>query len=113
MKLPNASTAFVDIRKLSEYVLDENSPRGRHKARVFRSALGITVVDADALAELILTAIIHAECVTAERDFYGQRYTADCKIVFKGREAVVRTGWIVRQRENFPRLTTCFVLRGE
>ena len=110
MRLPNAAEAIIDLRKLTEYVLDTTSPRGRHKARVFWSALGMTAGDAGILAELIITALSESECVEGEHDIYGQRYTVDCKIMFKGRDAVVRTAWIIKRAENIPRLTTCFVL---
>jgi hypothetical protein len=40
MRLPNATSAFLDIRKIANYCLDGDHPLGRHKARVFRAALG-------------------------------------------------------------------------
>ena len=110
MNLPNADHAYLDIRKLTEYILDPTDPRGRHKARVFRSSLCITVADAEVLRSIILAAVIDAECQPGEEDIYGQRYMVDCKIEFGGRRAVVRTGWIVKTSEDFPRFTTCFVL---
>lgn len=112
MKLPNASSALVDLRKLIEYALDEDSPRGRHKARVFKSALGITAKDAPILVELIREAVIDAESIVGEQDFYGQRYAVDCKINFENRRATVRMGWMIRRGERFPRMTTCFVIKG-
>ncbi|WP_200235400.1 DUF6883 domain-containing protein [Thiohalocapsa halophila] len=42
MKLPNANQAVVDLEKLRGYCLNPAHPRGRHKARVFAAALGIT-----------------------------------------------------------------------
>jgi hypothetical protein len=44
--LPNAASAIFDIRKLEDYCLDPSHPRGRHKARVFRDALGLSRQDA-------------------------------------------------------------------
>ncbi len=111
MRLPNAENAVVDIRKLSEYALDFESARGRHKARVFKSALGFSIVNATDLRTALLKAARNTDCVLGELDFYGQRYTVDCKIETEIGEAIVRTGWIIRQGENFPRLTTCFVLK--
>jgi hypothetical protein len=40
MKLPNAAQALVDLAKLRDYCLNPAHPRGRHKARVFATALG-------------------------------------------------------------------------
>jgi hypothetical protein len=109
MLLPNFEDATVDIRKLTEYALDPESPRGRHKARVFRSALGYTMDNAEELRSAILGCLPISEAILGETDFYGERYTVDCRIKTETGEATVRTGWIIRQRESFPRLTTCFV----
>ncbi len=111
MKLPSLDNAYIDIRKLTEYALNPDDPRGQHKARVFEAALGITKVNAETLRKAILESIRNAEAVRGEKDFYGQRYTVDCKIVTDIGEASVRTGWIVRRDEDVPRLTTCFVLK--
>lgn len=55
MKLPNADLAVIDIRKIRDYVLNPNDPRGRHKARVFLSALGFSQSDSDELITEILS----------------------------------------------------------
>lgn len=111
MKLPNASKAIIDVRKLVDYALDFDNPRGRHKARVFKAVFGLTRENADALRQLVLRAVAFTECVEGELDFYGQRYSVDCRIEFGGSVGTVRTGWIVRRDEEFPRLTTAFVLK--
>ncbi len=49
MKLPNRDRAVVDLAKLRDYCLSEVHPRGKHKARVFRVALGLTTQDAEEL----------------------------------------------------------------
>jgi len=54
---------------LLEYI----SSRGRHKARVFVTALGITANEAEELREAILSAITMEEAMPTERDEYGQR----------------------------------------
>jgi hypothetical protein len=41
MKLPGGIAAIVEISKLRDYCLDPHHPRGRYKARVFLSALGL------------------------------------------------------------------------
>lgn len=111
MKLPNAESAFVDIRKLTKYALDPTEARGRHKARVFKSALGFTTENANELRDAILKCVLVSEAVIGELDFYGQRYTVDCRIETERGAATVRTCWIIRQGELFPRMTTCFVLK--
>lgn len=113
MKLPNAENAFVDLRKLSDYSLSFESPKGRHKARVFASVLGITAENAEDLRLILLEAVKKAEAEPGERDMFGQRYTVDFQLKNDVGEATVRSGWIIRRDEDFPRLTTCFVLKGE
>lgn len=82
-----------------------------HKARVFKSALGLTADNANLLKTMIFEAVQEAEASLGELDFYGQRYTVACRIKTATGEATVRTGWIIRQSEDFPRLTTCYVLK--
>jgi len=108
--LPNAEHAFIDIRKLADYSLDPTHPVGRHKSIVFRSALGFTSDDADTLHELLLRAVLVHEAALGRRDEFGQRYTVDFPVSTTFGSGVLRSAWIVRPDEDFPRLTTCFVL---
>jgi len=108
--LPNAEKAFVDPAKLREYCLNPLHPEGRHKARVFLSALGITQNDADWLCSQILAGIRVAPIVRSDAFEFGSRYTVDICLRHLGFGARVRTGWIIRAGEDTPRLTACFVL---
>lgn len=56
MRLPNLEHAVIDIEKLRAYVLNPLHPEGRHKARVFLAALGVSADDATWLARLRATA---------------------------------------------------------
>jgi hypothetical protein len=109
MKLPNAEQARVDIHKLRDYCLNPNHPEGRHKARVFKAALGIGRDDADWLGNAILTAVRVTDVVSSEHTRYGWRYDLDIELSRDSRSATIRTGWIVRHTDNLPRLATCFV----
>ena len=113
MKLPNAERAFVDIRKLRDYCLDPASPKGRSKARVFLAALGLAQRDASFLRQALFEAAHKQPCVPGEADEYGQRYTVDFTLQTAVGRQRARSGWIVRHDEDFPRLTTCFVLKSK
>lgn len=113
MFLPNGNRAIVDIRKLRDYCLNLNHPRGSRKARVFRSALGMTKVDAPRLRRRLLQVAASEQAEVGERDSYGQRYTIDFELRKGTRMVTVRSGWILLSNETVPRLTTCFVKRGE
>jgi len=110
MRIPNAARAIVDIEKIHDYCLSESHPRGKHKARVFESALGLNSKDAFELRDAILAAVRSEESIIGEQDDYGQRYTVDFSMRHQGKEAVVRSTWIIRTGEDTPRLTSCFVL---
>jgi hypothetical protein len=46
MELPNGDRAVIPIEKIIGYCLNPNHPKGKHKARVFKSVLNITNDDA-------------------------------------------------------------------
>lgn len=79
MKLPNGHLAIVDIRKLREYCLNPDNPRGSNKARVFAASLGVTMSDAEFLKRELLAAAREGNAEAGELDIYGQRYTVDLK----------------------------------
>jgi hypothetical protein len=110
LKLPNAPSAIIDLVKLRAYCLNAAHPRGRHKARVFRDALGLTVADAEWLQQRILEAIQNLPAEKQETDNFGGRWRVDLPLARQGKSAVLRTGWIIKTGEEFPRLITCWVL---
>lgn len=110
MKLPGGEHAIVDLAKLRDYCLNPLHPRGRHKARVFTSALGLTQSDAVLLSEELHRAARERQASAGADDEYGERYTVDFEFVGAGRRAIVRSAWMVRRGEQIPRLTSCFVL---
>jgi hypothetical protein len=68
------------------------------------------IVDIEKLRDAVLSAVQAEEAIAGERDEYGQRYLVDFSMKRLGREAVIRSAWIVRRDENVPRLTSCYVL---
>jgi len=108
MKLP--PNAFVDLVKLRDYCLCGTHPEGKHKARVFLSVLGISGEDAAWLQEELVAAANREECQPGVATTHGQRYTMDFMLRRGHRTARIRSAWIVRCGENFPRLTSCYVL---
>lgn len=112
MKLPNGEKALVEIAKLRDYCLSVAHPEGRHKARVFRAVLGIGPAESHMLQERLLAAACDQEAVAGEVDEFGHRYVIDFPLEHAGRRAMVRAAWIVLTNEDFPRLTSCYILRG-
>jgi hypothetical protein len=106
VRLPHLDQAQVDVTKLTEYVLNPNHPEGRHKARVFLSALGITAANGGWLADAILLSIRNADAVLQADTRWGALYRVDVDIVRGQRCAKVRTAWLCHREAA--RLTTCF-----
>lgn len=111
-KLPGAERAVVEIGKLRDYVLSSGHPRGKHKARMFAATVGLAVEDAADLRQALLSAAVAREAAAGEGDEYGQRYLLNFVLETEVGVARVRSGWIVRVGEDFPRLTTCWVVQG-
>jgi hypothetical protein len=111
MKLPNAEAAFIDIRKLRDYSLNPDHDRGKHKARLFLAILGLDADDVAELEALIVEAIQIHEAIPSDADDYGQRYIVDFPLSRNQNIANIRTTWIMRPSETFPRLTSCYIRR--
>jgi hypothetical protein len=110
MKLPNGESASVDVRKIRDYCLSREHPRGKHKARVFEEALGLTAEDSGALVADLKRIAAHGEAVLGNSDSYGDRYIIDFELTRGEKAAVIRSCWIVLKKETVPRFVTCFVL---
>jgi hypothetical protein len=109
-RIPNGPGAFVDIVKLTDYVLNASHRTGRHKARVFAAALGLTVDHANDLAESLRNAAAAEDAVLERRDEYGTHYAIEFVIVFQQRSRRVRSLWTIRNGEDFPRFVSVFVM---
>ena len=111
MKLPNAADAFVDINKLRGYSLNLHHGRGKHKAKLFAAILGLTADDAEELQAILLQAIIEFEATPTTQDQYGQRYLVEFPLTRNDNTATIRSAWIIRPSETFPRLVSCYIVR--
>lgn len=110
MRLPNSERMIIDIRKIEEYCLNSEHPRGRHKARVFREVLGINQADASWFRQALLEAVRASEGIKLAADEYGSRWRVDVPIARLGTSVVVRTIWIIKAGEDVTRFVTCWVL---
>ena len=109
MKLPNGEKAVVDIAKLRDYSLNAQHEGGSHKARVFRSALGIDTDDAEWLREQLLEIAREGEAVEVAASVFGRRFNIDFVLIRGEKSVTIRSSWIVEYGTDFPRLTTCYV----
>ncbi len=109
MKLPNAENAFVAIEKLRDYSLSPEHDEGKHKARVFRAALGFTQSDAERLRQMVLDAARTGEATPGKTMPYGQMYVLSFDAQGPHGVITIRTAWIIVAGTDFPRLVTCYV----
>jgi hypothetical protein len=109
---PRFENIVVELEKLRDYCLDDGHPRGRHKARVFRSRLGLTAVDAELLRRELLTAARDRQddLHRTDADGFGQRYVLDFEMSTAAGTGTIRSAWIVLTGQNVLRLTSCYVL---
>lgn len=110
MRLPNGDRAFIDPRKLSEYSLNAEHDEGKHKAELFRELLGFAVDNMDLLIEALARAAASEDAVAGREDPYGERFQLDFRCQGPDGSATVRSAWIIRPDEDFPRLVTCYIL---
>ena len=109
MLKPDIDRAQINPMKLRDYCLSPEHPRGKHKARVFQSVLGLEQKDWQLLADSIRENLVKGNWIADNADEFGRRYHVDMPVEISRRSAIVRTLWIVRSGEEFPRLTSCFV----
>ena len=110
MKLPNGERADLG-EKLEEYVLNPRHARGRHKARVFESVLGITSINQEILANALREATSNStDAISTGDEGFGATFEIRFRLAADKGTATVLSAWIIRNGEDFPRLTTCFII---
>ena len=108
MKLPNGRQAEISLQKLIGYCLNPEHPRGKNKARVFESALGITATNANILQELVKQAAIAGEVFQQKSTPFGQEFKVDWTVPdTDGIE--LRTIWEITPSNPNPRLISAFI----
>ena len=110
MQLPNKENAVVDIAKLRDYCLNPEHKDGKHKARVFQAALGLAQDDAEKLRDMILQAVETTDAEQTSTTPFGERFVVDFAVTGLRGDVQVRSAWMLRHDESFPRLTSCYIL---
>jgi len=84
---------------------------GQHKARVFQSVLGITLANANLLRNALKQAAATSEnAIHRENNGFGENYELRFPLATELGAATILSAWIIRNDEDFPRLTTCFII---
>jgi hypothetical protein len=87
IRLPNVGQAIIELRKIENYCLDPAHPRGRHKARVFRDALGLHRGDARWLRDALLEAARSSPALPIGETDWGILWRMDAAIERQGKSS--------------------------
>ncbi len=110
MRLPNGDRAHLGT-KVENYILNTAHRQGRHKARMFESILGITAANSGTLRRALLeTAATSDKAEPRGKSTFGTTYTVRFALTTATGTATVLSVWIIRNGEEFPRLTTCYIV---
>jgi hypothetical protein len=108
--LPGAERAVITEAKLRDYALSSEHPEGRHKARVFASALGIGRDDWEYLREEIAMKLPAARVSAVRESAYGFLYEVPMLVEgLNGATAEVITAWFLKKESDVPRLVSTYV----
>ena len=113
--LPNCDSALIEDSKLVGYALNPHSERGRHKARVFNSALGFNLSNWEQLKQAILETLPYYEATLTGQTAFGKKYKVVLPITgINRRTANVITIWQFDGLpdgtfNDYPRLITLYI----
>ena len=111
MRLPNASKAFVEARKLSDYLLSDQNSGGKSGLFI---ALGFTLENASLLRDALISHAQTHEVVRISESAHGKKYIIEGELLTPdGRSPQVRAVWIVDIGTTAPRLVTAYPLEGQ
>ena len=68
----------------------------------------MTESHAEELREILLKIIVSNEARLGRKDRFGQRYTVDFLLKWNDKMGMVRSGWIIENNSENPKLTTCY-----
>ena len=108
MFLLSREVAVVPQAKITEYLLSDFHPDGRHKAQFFKS-FGYTSDDWQSLERTLRQHILDYEVTKIEQSSFGTRYVVEGIIKAPdGRRPLVRTVWFIRNGETVPQFVTAY-----
>ena len=105
--LPNALFAATTQQKIQGYLLNNNHPVGKHKARVINSVLGYHYENWQELSDKIYNSVQTASVSKFESTQYGTKYTTPLLITGKKKKSMVLNAtWQIDKGKSIPRLIT-------
>ncbi len=110
MRLPKAEQALVPRNKVVHYLLSQTHPFGKMKARFFWR-LGFHPEHPETLISALKRLAQEYNVVKREQTPYGEKFVVDGWLKSpEGKQARVRTVWIIEHGQHIPRLITAYPL---
>jgi hypothetical protein len=108
-RVPGASKAFVQPRRLQEYLLNPDHPTGQHKAQLFKDVFGIGSADWRYLSDQLTQGLPTGEVTKVRLNPDGSmQFDVYLPIVGKNaRSAPVLSAWVIRGSTG-PELVTAY-----
>jgi hypothetical protein len=111
MKLHNVEHAVVPKRKITDYLLSQAHPLGKHKARVFL-AFGFSIDDWQTFARTLHDHATINDVASTQQSALGTRIVIEGIINTPiGRRLTIRSVWFLDSGESIPRFVTAYPLR--
>ena len=108
MRLPNADEAIIAPEKLRDYLLSSQHPTGCHKSAFF-AGLGYTGEDWEVLERALRDQHLASDAEEEETTEWGRMFVVTAPLIGPhGRQASVRSVWIIRREEETPRFVTAY-----
>ena len=108
MQLPNASVAYVPLRKLTAYLLSDTHPVGKEKALFFQR-IGFQKDQPEKLQEALLEVARMGKVSNVVHTPYGTKYVVDGELrTPMSRSVRIRTVWIIESNKKNPRFVTAY-----
>ena len=109
-KLPNSTTAYVEEKKVVEYLLNLSHPDGKSKAKFF-SAFGFSVGAWQVMGNALTAQGRNNTVTKVTSTQWGTRYEVDCHCPTPdGQDPCIRSVWEIRLDDSRPRLLTAHPL---
>ncbi|MEO0769871.1 MAG: DUF6883 domain-containing protein [Cyanobacteria bacterium J06649_4] len=106
MQLPNRASAFIQIDKLTKYLLAETHKVGKGKAKFFR-VLGFDSSNLELLEDALRNIARKEKVVEVVETEHGHKYVIIGSVTGpSGKSATILTVWMIDVGANAPRFIT-------
>ena len=110
-KLPDSDTAWVEEKKVRQYLLDLDHPAGRPKAEYFLRR-GFTLDAWETMRDALVQQGVSNPVVKTTDHPYGKRYVVECSCPTPdGSNPCIRSVWEVVSTDKRPRLITAYAFK--